>query len=136
MTAPIILFDGLCAFCSWGVGYVLAHERPAAEPIRFVAIQSGEGRRLASIHGVSADDPETFLFIEDGRVLEASDGVIGVCRHLDGPARLVGAARLLPKRWRDAAYRLLARHRYRLFGRRAACLVPDAGTRRRFALPD
>ncbi len=132
--APIWLFDGVCVLCSRGVQYTLKHER--AQTIRFVAIQSDEGRAIAHEHGVNPDDPETFLFIEKGRALPKSDGIIALVEHLRGPARILRVGRFLPKALRDVLYDLIAGNRYRLFGRFETCLVPDADTRHRFVLPE
>lgn len=132
--APIWLYDGVCVLCSGGVRYTLKHERDHA--IRFVAIQSREGRALALAHGIDPDTPESFLFIENGRALAKSAGVLALLDHLDGPARLLLAGRLLPKPLRDWLYDRVARNRYRLFGQKTACDMPDPAQRHRFTLPE
>ncbi|WP_299726496.1 DCC1-like thiol-disulfide oxidoreductase family protein [uncultured Tateyamaria sp.] len=128
----IWLFDSQCVLCSWGVQFTLRHEKAAT--IRFVAIQSDEGRALARQHDVDPDDPATFLFIEDGRALEASDAVIALAQHLKGLAWVARLCRLIPRSWRDAAYRCVARNRYILFGQTTHCIVPAADQRHRFVL--
>lgn len=128
----IWVFDSQCVLCECGVQYTLKHERAAS--IRFVAIQSTEGRALAATHGINADDPTSFLFIENGQVLEQSDAIIALSHHLAGPVRFVAFAKPLPKGLRDFAYRLVARNRYRLFGRKDTCIVPSAEARHRFSL--
>lgn len=128
----IWVFDSACVLCDGGVHYTLKHEK--TESIRFVSIQSDVGRALAREHGLDPDDPQTFLFIEDGRAFEKSDAVIALARHLKGPAGWVSRARLLPKPLRDLAYLLIARNRYRLFGRKTTCMVPTPETRHRFVL--
>lgn len=128
----IWVFDSVCVLCNGGVQYTLRHEKSPS--IRFVSIQSDEGRDLAEAHGVDAGDPTTFLFIEHDRALEKSDAVIALSRHLNGPARIVPVLRFLPKVLRDVAYGLVARHRYRLFGKIDACPVPSAENRDRFSL--
>lgn len=132
-TPPIWLFDSVCVLCSWGVQYTLRHEKSPS--IRFVAIQSDEGRALALRHGVDPDDPATFLFVEDGRALEKSDAVIALAKHLKGPARLIPAFAWLPKGLRDAAYSIVATNRYRVFGKTDHCMIPRADQRDRFVLP-
>lgn len=128
---PIWLFDSKCVLCSWGVQYTLRHEK--AQNIRFVAIQSGEGRALAERHGVDPDDPATFLFVEKGAALEKSDAALA--RHLSGPASLLPTFTWAPKRWRDAIYSAIANNRYRLFGKTDICLAPHPDHRHRFVLP-
>jgi predicted DCC family thiol-disulfide oxidoreductase YuxK len=132
--APIWLYDGVCVLCSGGVRYTLRHERD--HMILFVAIQSQEGRSLALRHGLDPDDPDSFLFLENGVALAKSDGVLALLAHLDGPARLLLAGRILPQAWRDWLYDLVARNRYRLFGRKTACAMPDRAQRHRFSLPE
>lgn len=129
---PVWLFDEVCVLCNGAVQYTLKHEKQPL--IRFVSIQSVEGRQLALNHGLNPDDPQSFLFIENGEALPRSDGVIALARHLDGLAGLIPLLRFLPKFLRDFAYDRIARNRYRLFGRKSECLVPDAGIRHRFVL--
>lgn len=131
--APVWLYDGACVLCSRGVSYALRHER--VPRMRFVSIQSREGRAMAVEHGIDPDAPESFLFLERGRALARSDGVLALIRHLGGPARLLLLGKSLPLKWRDRIYGFVARNRYRL-GRRQACIVPDEAQRHRFTLPE
>ncbi len=133
-SGPILLYDGVCVLCSGGVRFVLRHERGPA--IRFVAVQSREGRALAQAHGIDPDDPESFLFIEDGKALAKSDGVLALLRHLRGPARLLLVGSVLPRAMRDWLYDRVARNRYRWFGQKTACERPDPAQRHRFTLPE
>jgi predicted DCC family thiol-disulfide oxidoreductase YuxK len=76
-------------------------------------------------HGVDPADPATFLVLDSGRRLTESEAAIHVMAVLGGPWRIVKAARLIPRRHRDYMYRALARNRYRWFGRRDTCYLPD-----------
>jgi predicted DCC family thiol-disulfide oxidoreductase YuxK len=132
--APVWLYDGACALCLVAARYTLAHEiKPS---IRFVAVQSREGREIAANHGIDPDDPESFLFLERGRALAKSDGVLAIARRLRGLARLVLLGRFLPRPVRDWLYDRVARSRYRIFGRREICGAPGAAVRDRFIFPD
>lgn len=130
----IWLFDGVCVLCSGAVRYTLQHEK--APTIRFVAIQSREGRALALEHRIDPDEPDSFLFVEDGRALTKSDGVMAPVQHLKGSARLAAVGRVVPRIWRDWLYDRIVRNRYRIFGRSGTCLRPDASMRGRFVLPE
>jgi predicted DCC family thiol-disulfide oxidoreductase YuxK len=135
MTAAIFLFDGVCILCSRSVAFVLRHER--APVIRFVTIQSAEGRALASLHGIDPDNPESFLFIEDGNALPKSEGIAALAGHLRAPWNVIGGLiRILPRPVRNWFYDRIARNRYRVFGKREKCLIPAPEVRQRFALPD
>ena len=131
--APVQIYDGHCVFCAWSTRFILAHE--AAPRIRFVALTSAQGRALAQAHDVNPDDPLTFLFIDGSMVMAQSTAVLAIAAYLRWPWRALGVARIIPRPLSDMAYRLVARHRYRLFGRSITCLVPDAAARARFTLP-
>jgi predicted DCC family thiol-disulfide oxidoreductase YuxK len=128
----IWVFDGVCVLCSRGVQFTLKHEKTAS--IKFVAIQSDEGRALALDNGIDPDDPISFLFIENGQVLEKSDAIIALSRHLKGPARIALILKVVPKRLRDAGYLFVAHNRYRLFGKTDICMMPPANQSDRFVL--
>jgi predicted DCC family thiol-disulfide oxidoreductase YuxK len=134
MTTPVWLFDGHCVLCSAGVRYILKHE--FHHEVHFVAIQSREGRALAELHGIDPEDPESFLFIEHGRALAKSDGVLALLKHAGGPAQALRIACLLPRTLRDWIYDLVAHNRYGLFGKRDDCLVLQPHERHRFVLPE
>lgn len=132
--APIWLFDSHCALCSWAIRFTLTHER---EPrIRFVAISSQEGQTIALRHGIDLDDPQTFLFIENGQALAKSDAALAVAGHLASFPFLLRFARLIPLPVRDKLYDCIARNRYKLFGRTDTCGRPDLNQRHRFILPE
>lgn len=132
----VMVFDGLCNFCSAQVQFILRID--TVGKIRFTSIQSPYGRRLAERFGIDANDPTTFLFFDRGRPLEASEAAIAILKRLPPPWRWLRGVAILPRRWRDALYGLVARNRYRLLGRRSACMVPSQRQRARFidGIPD
>jgi predicted DCC family thiol-disulfide oxidoreductase YuxK len=124
----VILFDGVCVFCSRWVRFIVA--RDAAARFRFTPIQSAYGTRLAQALGIDADDPDTNAVIHGGVAHFKSDGALTVLSLLPG----CGWVRVLfavPRFIRDAVYNLVARNRYRIFGKYDACIVLDAGLRAR-----
>jgi predicted DCC family thiol-disulfide oxidoreductase YuxK len=124
----VILYDGVCVFCSRWVRFVAA--RDEKRRFRFTAIQSGYGTRLAQAFGISPDDPDTNAVIHGGIAFFKSDGALTVLSNLHGWGwvRVLG---FVPKPFRDAVYNLVARNRYRIFGKYEECFVPDAGFRDR-----
>ena len=130
----IWLFDGVCVLCSGAVNYTLAHEKEAS--IQFIAIQSKAGKELALKHGIDSENPDSFLFIENGIALTKSEALFALAKHLKGVARLSPLAKLIPLPVRDWLYDRLAQNRYNWFGRKNSCYVPDQTTRDRFILPE
>jgi predicted DCC family thiol-disulfide oxidoreductase YuxK len=124
----VILYDGICVFCSRWIRFVAA--RDVDRRFRFTAIQSSYGRRLAEAFGINPEDPDTNAVVHDGIASFKSDAALTVLSHLPGwtwTARL----RAVPKPWRDAVYNLIARNRYRIFGTYDCCFLGDAGFRER-----
>jgi len=117
-----MVYDGYCHLCSGWAQFMGRH--PVTPPFAHVAVQSEEGRALLIGHGIDPDDPATFLVLDEGLVLTDSDGAIHVMASLGGAWRMARVLKGVPKAWRDGLYRLLARNRYRLFGKRATCYVP------------
>ncbi|KJC61426.1 hypothetical protein UP10_07725 [Bradyrhizobium sp. LTSPM299] len=124
----VILYDGVCIFCSRWVRFVIA--RDAARRFRFTPIQSDYGTRLAKAFGIDPDDPDTNAVVHDGVARLKSDAALTVLSLLPG----WGWTRVLfavPKPLRNAVYSLIARNRYRIFGKYETCFVPDADMRAR-----
>lgn len=121
--AAIVLFDGSCDLCNGTVQFILRHDEPGR--FRFASQQSPAGRALLDRHGV-APLPDTVVVIDGDRVLVRSDAVVHILRGLGGvwPA-IAGLARLVPRRVRDGAYDLVARHRHRIPKGPAKCLIPS-----------
>jgi predicted DCC family thiol-disulfide oxidoreductase YuxK len=124
----VILFDGVCVFCSRWVRFVVARDKVAR--FRFTPIQSAYGMRLAQALGIDANDPDTNAVIHGGAAYFKSDGALTVLSCLPG----WGWVRVLfavPRPLRDAVYNVVAKNRYRIFGKYDACIVPDAELRAR-----
>jgi predicted DCC family thiol-disulfide oxidoreductase YuxK len=124
----VILYDGVCVFCSRWVRFIAA--RDVNKRFRFTAIQSNYGTRLAAAFGIDPKDPDTNAVIHGGVAHFKSDGALTTLSLLPG----CGWTRVLlwvPKPIRDTVYNLVARNRYRIFGKYEACFVPDAEMRAR-----
>lgn len=124
----VILFDGVCVFCSRWVRFVMA--RDAAARFRFTPIQSPYGTRLAQALGINPDDPDTNAVITGGVAYFKSDAALTVlsCLPRWSWVRVLFA---VPRPLRDVAYNGVARNRYKIFGKYDACIVPDAELRAR-----
>ena len=131
----VIVFDGVCVLCNGWVGFLLRHDR--AGRYRYSAMQSDVGRALLAGSGLDPDDPASFLLVEHDvgqspRISTDSDAILRVLTGLGGGWRAAQVIALVPRPIRDAAYRWLARNRYRWFGRHDACTLPALEHRHRF----
>ncbi len=101
----VVVFDGVCVFCSGWVRFLLARDR--ARRFRFATMQSDPGRRLLAPHGIDPDDPVSFLLVERERAFTDSGAALRILSGLGGWWRLTGAFYAVPRFLRDAVYRFV-----------------------------
>jgi predicted DCC family thiol-disulfide oxidoreductase YuxK len=136
----VCLFDGHCGLCNRAVRWLIRRDR--RDRLRFAASESAAGAELMARHGISFPEsksgPTTILVVRgfggsEERVLEQSEAVLALLAELPQPwpavARALG---WIPRPVRDAGYRLVARWRYRIWGRLENCPAPKANERLRF----
>jgi len=126
---PIIVFDAECVLCSANAQFVLDHDRQG----RFLlaSMQGEAGTALYRRFGIDPADPDTLIVVDGDRARRDSDAILTIWAELGWPWRAATAFRLVPRALRDPVYRWVARNRYRLFGRRDTCWLPDPAFRDR-----
>ncbi|MEP3051577.1 MAG: DCC1-like thiol-disulfide oxidoreductase family protein [Erythrobacter sp.] len=126
-TKPLFIFDNVCVLCSSGVSFIMKHDK--ASNITFTCAQEELGQALCSHYNIDWD--ESYLFIRNGRAHIKSNGYFEVARALGGIWNLGLIFQIVPRFARDWAYDLIARNRYRWFGKTQACalLTPDQRAR-------
>jgi predicted DCC family thiol-disulfide oxidoreductase YuxK len=130
-TSSIIVFDGVCHLCNGWVQFLL--KRDKAERFKFAAMQTAAGRRLLKEHGLDPDTPVSFLLLDNHIPYTDSTAILRILTQLGGIWKAIAIAlSCMPRALRDPLYRLVARHRYRIFGRRDQCMVPTPELSRRF----
>jgi len=131
--AGIVLFDGVCGFCDAAVRWLLRHDPEGR--LRFAPLQGETAARLRVRHPGIPEGLETLVYVTasdgDERVYLRSEAVFRACAAISGSPTWVGVAARLPRGLTDLGYRLLARVRYRVFGRLDACRIPGPGERER-----
>lgn len=134
----VLFFDGVCNLCNRSVQFVLDHERGPS--LSFASLQSDRARELLGrvltpdeVSGLlgSGREPGSLVLLEDGHVHTRSTGALRLARYLRAPWRWLGAFVVVPRPLRDAIYGLVARNRYRWFGRTSECRVPTPALRAR-----
>ena len=133
--SQVILFDGVCGLCNRFVRFVLKRDRRRL--FYFAPLQGELSARILKRHGRSPDALDTvYLVREFGTGSEylthRSSAALRVLNQLGRLWILVNLFWLVPSRLRDFAYGLVAKSRYRLFGRHDHCPVPTDAERARF----
>jgi predicted DCC family thiol-disulfide oxidoreductase YuxK len=116
-----VLFDGPCNLCNSSVLFII--DRDPNARFRFASLQSPAGRAAMTKSGLDDGSPESVVLIDGRGAWRESDAALRIAAGLAGPWRLLGALRVVPRPLRDAAYRFVARRRYRWFGR-DECRLP------------
>ena len=110
---PAVLYDGDCALCRGTAGWLRG--RSGGDRVRWLPVQDQDGRALAARHGVATESLQTVILVDADGVHRRSEAVRRVLRRFGGGWPLVGRLLgLIPRRWRDRVYGLVARNRHRL----------------------
>src|SRR5690554_106036 len=125
----IVVFDGICSFCSGAVQFILKYDVDGR--LAFAPMQSRAGRELLEAHGLDPADVQTFLFVRGSKAFVRSDAALEIAGYLPH-WRWLRFFRFVPRPVRDVAYSIIARNRYRWFGRREVCFIPPPEDRHRF----
>jgi predicted DCC family thiol-disulfide oxidoreductase YuxK len=134
MAAPedehVVLFDGVCNLCNGFVQFVIRRD-PAGRFV-FAPLQSAAAEARLGTTVVPGSLPDSVLLFEDGVLYQRSTAALRIARGLGAPWSLVALFLLVPRPIRDWIYDLIARHRYRWFGRRESCMIPTPDLAKRF----
>jgi len=128
----IILFDGVCNLCNGWVRFLI--KRDEKLKFRFASLQSEAGQSRLETIGLPVDVMETLIYIRDKQYFSESSAVLEILKDLGGIWKIVFFFRLIPKRIRDSIYWFIAKHRYRIFGKRSSCMFPTLELEKRFLL--
>ena len=126
---PVVFMDGGCALCTRGAQLIARLDH--ADEFRICPIQTVLGQSILRHYGIAPDDPESWLYLVDGRAYTSLDAIVRAGARMGGWGRFVSPFGLLPRAVQDWLYRRIARNRYALFGRTDMCAVPDPRLRKR-----
>ena len=119
---PILIYDGFCNLCSTLVQFIIKRDKSGR--IMFIPLQSEKGESLIAESGINPVNLNSVLFISSGTFYLRSSAVLHLFKELGMPWGLLYGFIIVPPFIRDSFYDLVARYRYRLFGKRNTCLVP------------
>lgn len=125
--SPVLFFDGVCNLCNGAVQFILTHEKE--QKLLFSPLQSEMGRKLQAFIPPGTD---SLVLYEDGKIYIRSSAALRVASYLKKPYSFLRSLVIIPTFIRDLLYRLIARQRYVLFGRKDSCMMPTAELKKRF----
>ena len=124
----IILFDGVCNLCNSSVQFIIKHDPKAI--FNFSSQQSEFGKKLIETYHLERFD--SIILISDERIYFYSDAILEVVKELSSWVRFLYIFRFIPKSIRDRIYKLIAKYRYRIFGKKESCMLPSKEIETRF----
>lgn len=127
---PVILFDGVCNLCNDSVQFIL--KRDKKKQFRFASLQSNAGQQLLHQFSLPAANFNSFVLLEKDKVYTKSTGALRMCKLLGGGWALLYALIIVPRFIRDAVYNMIARNRYKWFGKKEECWLPTPELKERF----
>lgn len=126
---PILFFDGVCGLCNRFIDFVLKHDRFGR--VVFAPLQGETAAERLTADDVAVLD--TVVFLDNDRVTRRSSAIVRVLIQLGGFWRLLGSLLwVIPRPMRDLGYRVVAKNRYRFFGKKETCRMPTPDERARF----
>lgn len=126
----IILFDGFCNFCNYWVNFAIKRDRN--EKLKFTPLQGETAKQLLPQYNINPTSLSSVIFIDKGKAFTQSSAAIRICLYLNGGWKLFYGLMIIPKFIRDPIYNIIARNRYKWFGKKESCRVPTPELKERF----
>ena len=125
----IVLFDGICNLCDAAILFLIKHD--TNNHLLFAALQTEPGKKIIQQYAIE-DHLESVILIKDEKVYYQSDAIIQIAKIITGWPRILQYISFFPKGFRDAVYNLIARNRYRIFGKKNNCSIPSQSNLKKF----
>lgn len=120
---PIIFYDGVCILCDNFIQFV--HKNDKSDVFRFATLQDEAGQLIKTKLNIDSNEKdETVILMYDGKMSIYSDVSLKVFQLLGWPYKVLAIFSIIPKKIRDAIYFLIARNRYKWFGKTEECMIP------------
>ena len=126
----IILFDGVCNLCNSSVHFIIKKDKK--KQFLFTSLQSDAARDILLQFQLKNSELDSILLIENGEIYQKSDAILKIVKHLNGIWKMSYGFIIIPKFIRDYVYMLIAKNRYRWFGKREVCMIPTKELQMRF----
>ena len=129
-THAVIFFDGVCNLCNSSVQFVI--QRDHKDSFRFAALQSDLAKEKLSAADFSTGEMNTIVLMEGDQIYVRSTAALRIARKLSGLWPLLFGFIVVPTFIRDFCYELIAKNRYRIWGRSESCIVPTTELQQKF----
>ena len=125
-----VLFDGVCNFCNASINFVIDRDKKGI--FKFAALQSDIGQEILKKYGLKQTNFDSIILEKEGKIYQKSDAALEIVRNMDGLWKVFYIFKIIPSFLRNPVYNLIAKNRYRIFGRTDACRIPTPKLKARF----
>jgi predicted DCC family thiol-disulfide oxidoreductase YuxK len=126
----ILIFDGLCNLCNGSVNFILKRDKEGK--IKFASLQSEIGIELTTKYNIDTNIVDSIILIKNNEVFVKSSAVLEILKDMPIGWRVFRIGIILPKFIRDWMYDVIAKYRYRIFGKKDECSIPPKNVQDRF----
>jgi predicted DCC family thiol-disulfide oxidoreductase YuxK len=126
----IILFDGVCNFCNSSINFIIDHD--PEKHFKFAPLQSEVGQEILAQFNKNTKDFDSVILLKDNQLYQKSEAAIEITKHLSGAWKYLAVFGILPAFFLNFFYDIIARNRYRIFGKTETCRIPTPELRERF----
>ncbi|WP_079513512.1 thiol-disulfide oxidoreductase DCC family protein [Maribacter arcticus] len=127
----IILFDGVCNLCNGAVQFII--KRDHIDMFRFAALQSETGRKLLAERNIDTEDIDSIILIEPNvAYYTKSTAALEIGKNLKGLRTLSSILLWLPESFRNIVYDIVAKNRYKWYGKKESCMIPTPKLKEKF----
>ncbi|MFC4232412.1 thiol-disulfide oxidoreductase DCC family protein [Parasediminibacterium paludis] len=127
---PVILFDGVCNLCNSAVQYVIKHD--PNNHFLFASLQSQFGQQVLAANQLSNTNFNSFILLQNGIIYQRSTAALIATKQLSGAIRLLYWCIIVPSFIRDGVYNIIAKNRYKWFGKKDTCWLPSPELKNKF----
>jgi predicted DCC family thiol-disulfide oxidoreductase YuxK len=126
----LILFDGVCNFCNSSINFII--KRDKKNYFKFSPHQSEYSKNILLLNNLKSENFESIILYENNKLYQKSTAALRIAKHLSGLWKLSYVFIIIPPFIRNFAYDIIAKNRYKWFGKREECMIPDAKMREKF----
>lgn len=126
----IILFDGVCNFCNYWVNFII--DRDKKNIFKFAALQSEKGAELIEEFNLQQNDFDSFVLISQNKVFKKSAAAFEILKHLNSWIKIIYPFKIFPLGLTNFIYDLIAKNRYKFFGKKDSCRIPTKEEKDKF----
>lgn len=125
----IILFDGVCNFCNGSVNFLI--KRDSKGIFKYAPLQSEIGQNIIAKYNIP-ETVDSIILLKENNIYIKSNAVIEIIKELKWYWKMLIIVKILPKKFRDLLYDVIANNRYKWFGKMDSCMIPDENVKSRF----